>query len=134
MKTHLIEATNGPNNWGKFMVGQFVEEWHRASAVRHHDFPMRPLALLRDVGWGREHRMVFDLQTGEGAMFLPGGHAKADLEKHAIWVCPLFEPFLEWLYDQPLPINIDALPDHVDLPDAPFAMSGFRRPGPSVPG
>jgi hypothetical protein len=74
---------------------------------------------------------VLDLQTREGAAFKLGGSVQADLTKHQIWVCPMYEPFLEWLYQQP-PDAVMALdlPAFVDLPDAEFAFSGHRRPGP----
>ena len=129
MKTRFIEATqnieHGPN-WGKFMVAKFQgEEWTRQ--------PQLAMAgetyLLRGRGIGPEHVLVVDLQTGEGSLFLPGGSAHADLEKHAVWVCPMFEPFLEWLYTQDLS-DIDKLPGLVELPNATFALSGYRRPGP----
>jgi len=46
------------------------------------------------------------------------------------------EPFLTWLYER-YNVAVEAgdrwwwetLPDHVDLPDAPFAMHGYRRGG-----
>src|SRR5215472_3004576 len=98
MITKLIEATNtaaGGINRGKFLVGRFdQDEWARRSTVStplEGDYP-----LLARVGWSPQHVMVFDLQTGEGAMFRPGGYAKGDLIKHRIWVCPLFELFLTW--------------------------------------
>lgn len=124
MKTRFIEVTNGhAANWGKFLVGVFDErELAHRSVIDH-----RPLVWGR--GWGPGHVFVLDLQTGEGATFKMGGIASADLEKHRVWVCPLFEPFLAWLYVQPDPL---AIPAHVDLPDAPFAFSGYRRPGPSM--
>ena len=75
---------------------------------------------------GRAYKLR--LQTGEGAMFRPGGSPAADLDKHAVWVCPLFQPFLAWLYEQDL-TDLDALPAHVELPDAEFAFAGYRRPG-----
>jgi hypothetical protein len=131
MKVKFIEAIgriNGPEsregNWGKFMVAHFTDEWTATSFVTK-----KP--LLREVGWAAGHIIVFDLQTGEGGIFHPQGLAQADLEKHAVWVCPLFEPFLVWLYQQDL-TDLDNLPDHVDLPHAEFAMSGYRRPGPRV--
>jgi hypothetical protein len=124
MRTVCIEATNGPQNWGKFLVGRFdPDEWERASAISG-----RP--LLRAVGWTQDHVLVLDLQTGEGAIFRPGGLVAADLEKHRVWVCPLFEPFLVWLYTQDL-TDLGALPPHIDLPSAPFAIAGYRRPGPT---
>ena len=38
--------------------------------------------------------MVTDLQTGEGAIFRPGGLASYDLDKHQLWICVLFKDFL----------------------------------------
>ena len=129
MKTRIVEARNGDvANWGKFMVGKFdIEEWSRRSTLPGHDLPM---PLLRQVGWGPEHIFVMDLQTGEGATFRQGGFAPADLRNHQIWVCPLYEGFLTWLYQQDLS-DLDKLPDLVDL-DAPFSMTGYRRPGPGT--
>lgn len=122
MKTKLIEATNGPQNWGKFLLARFdADEWSRRSEVDGR-------SLIGGRGWTAEHILVLDLQTGEGAVFLPGGLARADLDSHKIWVCPLFGPMLEWLYKQDT-TDLAALPDSVDLPDAPFAMSGYRRQG-----
>jgi hypothetical protein len=123
VKTKFIEVTNGPQNWGKFLVMRPEEEWEYKSVLQP-DF-----RLLSHIGWAPNHIIVFDLQTCEGAAFRPGGYAKADLNKHRIWVCPMFEPFLEWLYKQEVS-DLDALPAHVDLPDAEFQMSGYRRPGP----
>jgi hypothetical protein len=125
MKTVFIEATNrGENgNWGKFMVGRFEPiEWYRGSVVTER-------SLLHDVGWGPYHILVYDLQTGEGGIFKPGGDAHYDLEKHKIWVCPLFEPFLGWLYKQDLD-DLNSLPRSIELPEAPFSFSGYRRKGP----
>jgi len=132
MITALVEVTNGDKdtsfNWGKFMVAKFTtNEWHVQSAVEEQFGTQR--SLLAGRGWTDEHVWVVDLQTGEGAIFRPGGSAKADLAKHAIWVCPMFEPFLEWLYVQDLRC-IDSLPALVELPDAPSAMAGYRRLGP----
>lgn len=125
MRTRFIEATNGPQNWGKFAVGRFdVDETMRRSHIDPDGAP-----LLRQIGWhSNDVVWVFDLQTREGAAFDPGGYAKADLAKHRVWVCPLFEPFLAWLYEQDLS-DLDALPGHVDLPNAPFAFYGYRRDG-----
>ncbi len=123
MKTIFIEATNG-FNWGKFMVGQFeAEEWNRYSEIGEGFTP-----LLARCGWTPSHLLVMDLATGEGAIFWPTGSAKADLDKHRVWVCPLFEPFLTWLYTQDL-ADIQKLPSAVELPDAPSAMHGYRRAG-----
>lgn len=123
MKTKIIEATNGPRNWGKFLLGRFDSEWSYRSVVN------TDARLLGSIGWSPQHLLVMDLQTGEGSIFKPFGSARADLQKHRIWVCPLFEPFLTWLYDQDLS-DLDRLPAHVDLPEAAFHQFGYRRPGP----
>lgn len=126
MITHFIEVSNG-FNWGKFMLGRFdSEEWTARSAVE----PAQPLIAGR--GWTGDHLFVLDLQTGEGAVFRPGGCPRADLRKHQIWVCPMFEPFLEWLYTQDLR-TIVTLPKSVELPNAESSMHGYRRDGPGKP-
>lgn len=125
MESKFIEATNGPRNWGKFMVARFTDdEWSLRAAVDGGP-------LLRGRGWDPAHVLVVDLQTGEGAIFMPGGYAKADLDKHKIWVCPLFEPFLTWLYTFLATGDLADIPTHIDLPDAPFEMQGYRREGSS---
>lgn len=128
----FIEATQDQEagfNWGKFAVMRFsAEDWAHRSQIT----PEVP--LLSACGWGGWHLWVLDLQTGEGVYVQPGGVASADLEKHRVWVCPMYEPFLTWLYTQDLS-DLSALPDVVELPDAPAAVSGYRRPGPvSHPG
>lgn len=123
MKIKFIEVTNGNLNWGKFLVGRFDSEWEYASAIEPG------IRLVAGVGWTTEHLLVLDLQTGEGAIFKHGGKAQYDLDKHQIWVCPMYEPFLTWLYEQDV-TDLDRLPALVDLKDAPFAMYGYRRPGP----
>jgi hypothetical protein len=130
----MIEATQDAAagfNHGKFMLGRFdEEEWAQVSRIDTRMLGFRPPPLLSgSCGWTPDHLLVMDLQTGEGAIFRPGGMAVADLEKHRVWVCPMFEPFLEWLYRQDLG-DLDGLPYLVELPDAPAAMAGYRRPGP----
>ncbi len=123
MKTKFVEVTNQNRNWGKFLLIRFDSEFEYVSQ-------MQPgFKLLGSIGWAPEHLIVFDLQTCEGAAFRPGGSAHHDLEKHRIWVCPMAEPFLEWLYRQDLK-DLEKLPGILDLPDAEFAMYGYRRPGP----
>lgn len=131
MQTKIIEVTNGPQNHGKVLVGRFDEEWHRACLVDAEDGGVSAVALLRRCGWTEAHALVFDLQTGEGALFRLGGYAHADLQKTRIWVCPLFEPFLEWLYAYQRERSdwFADLPERLDLPGVPFAMHGYRRPG-----
>lgn len=125
MIAKIIEATQG-DNWGKFLLGRFDEsEWARKSEVASGQ-----RLLGGQCAWDRHHVLVLDLQTGEGAIFRPKGCVKADLDKHAVWVCPLYEPFLNWLYEQDL-TDIMTLPNLVTFKkeDAPFAMYGYRRPG-----
>lgn len=125
MKTKIVEATNpGGINWGKFMIAVYDNhDWSRASAVDTG----RP--LLRSIGTNPQQIWVLDLQTGEGAMFRAHstGYPKADLDRHRVWVCPLFEPFLQWLYQQDLSGGPEALPDLVELPEARSAVWGYRR-------
>jgi hypothetical protein len=135
VKTRIIEATSA-GNWGKFLVARFTDEWKIRSGIsnvlpgkaRPRDEPPDRLPLLRRVGWHERHLLVLDLQTGEGAIFLPGGLASADLNKHEIWVCPLFEPFLAWLYQQDLS-DLDAVPAVVEIEGIPPQLAGYRRQG-----
>lgn len=125
MRTKIVEATNNNFNWGKFLLGDFdVDELSYRSLIDQG-------LLIRGRGWGPGHLLVFDLQTGEGSWFRLGGYAKHDLDKHRIWVCPMFEPFLEYLYrwhsEGKDPFD---LPGLLDIKDAPPAMSGYRRSGP----
>lgn len=139
MRTRIVEATNGPYNWGKFLVGTFDDaERSRKSVVDASS--ARP--LLAQIGRPYRSVLVLDLQTGEGAVFDPpdwlaedtgpprdelaARYAKSQLEKHRIWVCPLYDPFLGWLFFQPFPY--DGLPEQVEL-DAPFSVYGYRRSG-----
>lgn len=123
-----METTNtdaGGMNWGKFMVARFTEsEWERRSKVGGQ-------IMLAERGWSKDNLLVLDLQTGEGAVFKPKGYAKGDLDKHALWVCPLFEPFLGWLYEQDL-TDIEKLPALVKIKNPASALYGYRRPGPGA--
>lgn len=126
MKTKIIEVTQNTVtgfNWGKMLLGRLDEEWG------HHSVVGSPSSLVRQCGWTPGHLWVLDLQTGEGAFLRIGGSPHVDLEKHAVWVCPMYEPFLEWLYVQNL-ADLDALPSVVELPDAEPAFAGYRRLGP----
>jgi len=130
MKTFIFEATQkrrGGFNHGKFGVGVFEEhEWAQRCILDGDQGLDR--SLLARCGWGQQHVWVLDLQTGEGACFRHGGFAKADLDRHQIHVCVLFEAFLAWLYRQPLD-KLSELPPLVTLPDVEPAMYGYRRGG-----
>lgn len=140
MRIKIIEVTN-QFNFGKFMLLQMDEEWNRRSKLvegyleQLGTLKQQTIPLLREIGWNRDNVIVFDLQTQEGAAFFRGGLAKNDLEKHKIWVCPMYEPFLAWLY-HPDRRNLDImlLPDIVELSEEATrehtALHGHRRPGP----
>jgi hypothetical protein len=121
MKTKIIEGTNN-FNWGKFLIGRFDHEWEVRSSIDQR-------MLLGGRGWSQDHLFVMDLQTGEGFVTLPGGVAEADLDRHHVWVCPMFLPFLTWLYKQDL-TDIDKLPSLVELVGE-SSFRGYRRTGKS---
>lgn len=128
MHTHFIEVEDNIQfNYGKFMLARFdTAEWLYKSVIDPG------YNLIAGRGWSPEHLLVLDLQTGEGAIFLPGGMAEADLnQKHQIWVCPLFEPFLNWLYKQDVTLeNFNKLPAMVTLSEGVEpAFAGYRRYG-----
>jgi len=126
MRTYFFEATNG-FNWGKFAVGIFDdEEWARISNVNTGS------RLLPRLGWAQDNLFVWvmDLQTGEGIYVRPGGQASYDLNsKHQVWVCPLYEPFLNWLYRQDTDLLEELSGQVVQLTEeeAPSSLRGYRR-------
>ncbi len=63
METKIVEATNGPFNWGKFLVARY-DEWNRQSVVSESG---SGIPLFREVGQGHDTMWVLDLQTCEGA-------------------------------------------------------------------
>lgn len=126
MDTRFVEVTNGEFNWGKFLVARLDHEEVLRPSVISPEFG----SLIRQRGWSKTDILVLDLETCEGAVFSPRGtYARGDLKKHQIWVCPMFEPFLGWLYQQDL-TDLSLLPDSLDLPDAKFMAQGHRRTGP----
>lgn len=128
MKLRFVEALSAGGNFGRFVIGRHTPE------ERLHRSAVEPgKTIFRSAGrWNDRDVWVMDLVTGEGARFDPTGYAKADLDRHRIWVCPLFEPFLSWLYEQDLS-DLEALPEVVTL-DAPLQFQGYRRPGPDADG
>lgn len=129
MLSKMVELTNF-FYWGKFMVMKFtMEEWRVESQIGSG-------SLLAGRGWTPKHLWVLDLQTGEGAFFLPGGHASYDLENHQIWVCPMFEVFLKWLYEHPeFHEDIVTMPSLIELTDEETmrksSLYGHRHSGPT---
>lgn len=134
MDLFIFEVQHGPQtgNWGKFAVGRLTPaEWDTRSAIEGPDQGKR---LFRVIGNDSNEHWVLDLQTGEGAFFRLGGVASSDLRKHKIWVCPMFEPFLNWLNHQDHS-DLAALHERhrvVNLPEAVFDGGGYRRPGGSL--
>jgi len=120
VETKIIE-TSGNGNWGKFLLGRFTTEREYRSALPDAGYPL--------ARWQPSTLLVLDLATGEGALFVPSGLAEYDLDKHAIWVCPMFPRFLAWLYTQDTS-DLQALPALVSIPDHEFSWSGRRWPGP----
>ena len=117
MKTRIIEVVHGMC-WAKFSVSQWTnDEFNQTSAVDSR----RVLA-----GHNRTDILVVDLFTSEGAIFSPGGFAPADVRKHGIWASPLFTSFLQWLYKQGKPLDLDALPNLVELAEATPSGGGER--------
>lgn len=131
MDTRFLEAGNG-FNWGKFLLCRYnAAEWHERSAD-----PSMPsefnTPLVHTGGRSHDYVWILDLATREGAYFAFGTLAQADLREHRIHVCVLFEPMLVWLYQfrrEHGQTWWKDLPRVIDLPNAPAAMRGYRRPG-----
>lgn len=130
MISHFIEASNDAN-YGKFLLLRFDE---REAKTRTRLPGYRNSENIFTFAGHRklnpDMTFVVDLQTGEGASFDLRGSAKADLEKHKIWVCPMYEFFLSWLYQQNAHSeikDITRLPRYVQLNTDYFAFAGYRR-------
>ena len=121
MQTRIIEAVVGQSLWSVFLVG----------------LPDSERDFISQVDGGRllrmEHPgcfMLFDLYTREGAWFNPQGYARHDIQKHAIWTSPLYEPFLTWLREQfSQGVALADLPTLVEIP-AGQATGSERHGGP----
>ncbi len=130
MLTKFIEVTDPTQfNWGKFVISQYeAEEWARMSQISGAP------SLLRDRGFEGGDIWVMDLQTRESACINFNTDPVHQLEKHRIWVCPMFSPFLQWLWQQDLS-DVTKLPSVVILPaelvKGHVAMQGYRRSGPT---
>ncbi len=134
---HPVDEHGLGGNWGKFGVGR----WTRQELAEKTQYPGcegQRIASLH--GWGGDHVWLFDLQTGESARFYLNNPRPVDvrsqLRTHQIWVCPMFEPFMVWLWNHVTVAGLDwwdTLPRTVELPaDTPFDVAGHRRPGPNA--
>ncbi len=116
-------------NWGKFIICEYGPE-----EISYKSLVDEGANLLRTCGYHEQNlwRWILDIQTGEGLSVRVEkdgrGNAKADLSKHKIWVCPLFEPMLDWFYKNGF-CPVDELPSliNLSLEEAPFALQGYRR-------
>lgn len=137
MISRFIEATNiqhGGLNWGKFLLAKFEESDWQYQAVEAPGHALLA-ALPGREPWRPEHIIVFDLQTGEGLRVNPRGEPGVDLVKHRVWVCPLFEPFLYWMFDYLAGLPTAWRGDIMRLPPVAYfkadsALAGYRRGGP----
>lgn len=132
MEIKFVEAGHSrsdPGNWGKFMVGRYTGD-ELAEPTLFPGCEGQRVVSLR--GFGSSKMWVLDLATEEGFLVPTTTFRAAHvLEKHQVHVCPLFEPFLDWLLDQiraKLAGWWDDLPRTVELPDAPGELYGYRRP------
>ncbi len=134
---HPVDAQTGfGGNWGKFAVGRWSNEELREK-TKFPGCEGQYITSLR--GHGMTHVWLFDLQTGEGARFHTNNPIPVDvrsqLKDHQIWVCPMFEPFMVWLWHHMTVTGLDwweHLPRTIELPDAPFDTAGYRRAGPDA--
>lgn len=108
MITKLIETTDMFNH-GKFLVGQM------------EGFELTQYLAIKDDGRQLSHVLhaspskfwVLDCATCEGAFFDFSNDAYYQLERHQVWVCPMFPLFLEWAFEkfkqEPNVLNWDSL-------------------------
>lgn len=132
MIAHYVETYNDFNH-GKFVLLRHgPEDLRRRSALPGYE----TTHILVGRKWDADGTFIADLQTGEGCVFyLECGSAAVQYtlnQKHKIWVCPMYEPFVCWLADTHPELargggDITALPSVVELPDAPTAVAGYRR-------
>lgn len=112
MYTKIVEVSSVNNDVvGYFMVGVHDIEWARQSAIMGGT-----MSLLRHKGWSRDHFWLFDLSTGQGAIFANHGHVLADLKEADIRVTPMFTAFLAYLRATGCP-QLQDVPDHLVLPE-----------------
>lgn len=118
MITKIIEGSDGAL-YGKWLVGQLDQiELGATTALPGFEGTQRIWTFggARKFGAHPGARLVLDLQTSQGGVFIPDSKssADADLDKSKLWVCPLFRQFFCWLYQQDVS-DVSALPSFIDL-------------------
>jgi hypothetical protein len=99
-----------------------LEPVARISEIHIESCPGR--RLLRMCGWSPICCGCWISRPAKGRASKLGGRGSVDLSesgKQQIWVCPMFEPFLEWFYRRDLN-DSDKLPALVNLGDGPTAL------------
>ncbi len=133
MKTHFIEATQRDDfNWGKFLLCQYEPaDWaHPVHLPISKSLASQPQSLLRSRMRDPDGIWCLDIETNEGAYLRWGPRMHLDLnDKHQVWVCPMYEPFLEWLGSQHELGDITMLPHFLRLDTDFGAVAGYRRSG-----
>lgn len=131
MKVKFIECED-KLNWGKFQLLQWEpSDMQRQSKVREGT-PLLMAVEGQRVAGNDPLKAVFvrDLQTEEGATLHPAKEVdpKPQLDRHRVWVCPLFLPFARWLFAN-WEGDVATLPDIVELSGEVLHLQGYRRPG-----
>lgn len=139
MELKFVEAGQAPEgggNWGKFAVAR----WSTLEMREPTRFPGCEGQFITGLtGSPFDHIWLLDIQAGEGALFSINNPIPVDvphqLNEKQIYICPMFEPFMTWLWEhirshQGTNLDwFDELPRVVVLPEAPFDLYGYRRRG-----
>lgn len=112
MKTKIVEVESANLDlWGKFMVGQFDEEWQQRSVVDERTSP-----LMWQLGWTPDWLLVVDLSIGNGAMYTMKGVDERARYKEGTYFCPMQPAFVHWLRAE-WKGKLEDLPDSLILPE-----------------
>lgn len=135
MRRQFIEVSDDMN-WGKMELQQLEPSDMEVMSLVKAGAPLLTAieTQRRSSADPLKQVRIWDLQTGEGAVFTParGEDPKAQLDQHRVWVCPLFLPFVRWLFRQDC-TDITALPRLVEFPEGDVChLQGYRRGGPDI--
>lgn len=124
MKTKVIEVEEPvPGFWCKFMIGVFTDEWGHRPVVDAPEY--EATSLLRQLGWSRDHYLILDLESGQGAIFHRGSHPEWDERTKGLSRNPMLVPLWKWLQTQDLD-RIQDFPDKVTL-EGPMSRERQKR-------